>query len=153
MQDNIDMIYSMFVWMEEKFQERFLGKFPVELYGEPSVWHGCNMHTFYELTYCENNLYVFGNLDKSIFRRNVVLSAKLISPEVRKGAVLRIHEYRMENTILYAELVEEICMCRLDLRHFTMRDKTFPANYESGVEKAIEKILEDIPEINPSNNY
>ncbi|MBS3080136.1 hypothetical protein J4221_01575 [Candidatus Pacearchaeota archaeon] len=49
MQDNIDMIYSMFVWMEEKFQERFLGKFPEELYGEPNVWNGCNMHTFYEL--------------------------------------------------------------------------------------------------------
>jgi len=92
---------------------------------------------------------VLGNLDKSTFRGSVVLSAKLISPEIRKGAALRIHEYRMKNQILYAELVEEICMCRLDLQNFTMKEKYFPANYEIGVDKAIEKILEEIPEINP----
>jgi hypothetical protein len=146
--DSIDYSWSFFQGFDKLLKQKYLGEFSEQKFGEPKAWHGVRMHTFYELTYVDDQqLYLTGDLKRS--NQDVVyFTAKLIPSELKYQAEKCCAKWRAKNS-LWAETVEEVVLS-------IFGDKRYPPKMEGGfaltnvgLDSALENLIAGIPEINP----
>ena len=146
MTDKKDFIYSFILYLEEGFKDKYLAQFPEELFGEPQVWDGINLHTFYELFgNKEKALYIKGNVPASYPPKEIVISAKIVPEQKRVEAAQCCSNWRRQNS-LYTETVEEVVLSIFRSKQWNVHEG-FPLTDE-GINSALERILTEIPKIN-----
>lgn len=137
MKDTKDFIYGFFLHLEESFKEKYLAQFPEDLFAEPQVWDGINLHTFYELfRNQEKELYIRGNVPASSPPEEIIISAKIILKQKRIEAAQCCFNWRKKNS-LYTETVEEVVLSILGGKPWSVNEE-FPFSPE-GINSALEK--------------
>lgn len=138
-----DSVYTFFLELDKSFQEKYIARF-LELSGEPRVWDGVNLHTFYEVfSVPEKALYIIGDTGKST-NANIYISGKIVPLEKAVEAGQICSRWRQSES-LFCETVEEVCLSLFNQFPNRINQRFHLSN--KGLDEAIE-IVKNIPELN-----